>query len=66
MLVIDLNQAGQAQLEELPGIGPVTAGNILAWREQHGRFTAVEELMEVSGIGEKTFEQLRPHVTVGG
>lgn len=66
VLVIDLNQAGQAQLEELPGIGPVTAGHILAWREQHGRFTAVEELMEVSGIGEKTFEQLRPHVTVGG
>ena len=63
---VDLNQADQAQLEELPGVGPVTAGNILAWREQHGRFTVVEELMEVSGIGEKTFEQLRAHVTVGG
>lgn len=66
VLVVDLNLAGQAELEELPGVGPVTAGNILAWREQHGRFTVVEELMEVSGIGEKTFEQLRPHVTVGG
>lgn len=64
--VVDLNLAGQAELEELPGIGPVTAGHILAWREQHGRFTVIEELMEVSGIGEKTFEQLRPHVTVGG
>ncbi|WP_238154480.1 helix-hairpin-helix domain-containing protein [Ornithinimicrobium sufpigmenti] len=65
-LLVDLNLADQALLEELPGVGPVTAGNILAWRDQHGRFTAVEELMEVSGIGEKTFEQLRPHVTVGG
>lgn len=65
-LLVDLNLASQGELEELPGIGPVTAGNILAWREQHGRFTAVEELMEVSGIGEKTFEQLRPHVTIGG
>ena len=64
--LVDLNLASQGALEELPGIGPVTAGNILAWREQHGRFTAVEELMEVSGIGEKTFEQLRPHVIIGG
>lgn len=63
---IDLNQADQAKLEELPGVGPVTAGNILAWREEHGRFTVVEELMEVSGIGEKTFEQLRARVTVSG
>ncbi|QFG68054.1 helix-hairpin-helix domain-containing protein [Ornithinimicrobium pratense] len=65
-LLVDLNRADQAQLEELPGVGPVTAGNILAWREQHGGFTAVEELTEVSGIGEKTLEQLRPHVSVGG
>lgn len=63
---LDLNQADQAQLEELPGVGPVTASRILAWRESHGRFTAVEELMEVSGIGERTFEQLRDHVTVDG
>lgn len=63
---LDLNQADQAQLEELPGVGPVTASRILAWRESHGRFTSVEELMEVSGIGERTFEQLRDHVTVDG
>ncbi len=63
---LDLNLATQADLEELPGIGPVTAGHILAWRDQHGRFTLVEELMEVSGIGERTFAQLEPLVSVGG
>lgn len=64
--LLDLNAADQAQLEELPGIGPVTAGRILAWRDEHGRFSSVEELMEVSGIGERTFAQLEPVVSVGG
>ena len=64
--LVDLNLATQADLEELPGIGPVTAGHILAWRDHQGRFTVVEELMEVSGIGERTFAQLQPLVTVGG
>ncbi|MFK5632985.1 MULTISPECIES: helix-hairpin-helix domain-containing protein [unclassified Ornithinimicrobium] len=63
---LDLNLADQAQLEELPGIGPVTAGRILAWRDEHGRFSSVEELMEVTGIGERTFAQLEPVVSVGG
>lgn len=62
---VDLNRATQADLEELPGIGPVTAGRILAWREEHAGFTAVEELLEVSGIGDRTLEQLAPLVTVG-
>uniref|UniRef100_UPI00114156D9 ComEA family DNA-binding protein n=1 Tax=Kytococcus schroeteri TaxID=138300 RepID=UPI00114156D9 len=61
---LDLNTADQAALEELPGVGPVTAEHILAWRTEHGRFTSVDELMEVSGIGEKTLETLRPHVSV--
>lgn len=61
---VDLNAADLAALDEVPGIGPVTAERILAWREQHGRFTAVEELLEVSGIGERTLEEIRPHVTV--
>ena len=64
--LVDLNAADQAALEELPGIGPVTAGHILAWRQAHGRFTAVDELLEVSGIGERTLAQLEPLVTVGG
>lgn len=62
--VVDLNSATAAQLEALPGIGPVTAGAVVAWREANGRFTAVEELQEVDGIGPKTFEKLRALVRV--
>ena len=62
---LDLNTADQAALEGLPGVGPVTAEYILAWREENGQFTTVDELMEVSGIGEKTLATLRPHVRVG-
>lgn len=61
---LDLNTATQPQLEELPGVGPVTAGKIIAWREQHGRFSRVEELQEVDGIGPKTYAELAPHVRV--
>lgn len=61
---VDLNRATQAQLEELPGVGPVTAGKILAWREEHHRFSRVEELQEVDGIGPKTYAQIAPHVRV--
>jgi competence protein ComEA len=61
---LDLNRATQAQLEELPGVGPVTAGKIIAWRDEHRRFTRVEELQEVDGIGPKTYAQLEPHVRV--
>ena len=61
---LDLNRANQAQLEELPGIGPVTAGAILGWRQQHGRFSRIEELQEVDGIGPKTYAQIAPHVRV--
>ena len=63
---LDLNSATQQELETLPGIGPVTAGKILAWREEHGRFSAVSELLEVSGIGERTLEELEPWVQVRG
>ncbi len=62
--LVDLNTADQAQLETLPGVGPVTAGKILAWREEHGRFSAVEELLEVDGIGEVTLADVAPLVTV--
>jgi competence protein ComEA len=59
---LDLNRATAEQLDQLPGIGPVTAAKILAWRAQHGRFSSVDELAEVPGIGPKTLEELRPHV----
>lgn len=62
--VVTLNTATQAELEMLPGVGPVTASRIIAWREQHGRFTSVEELQEVDGIGPKTYAQLVDHVRV--
>ena len=60
---VSLNAADPATLETLPGVGPVLAQRIVEWRTAHGGFTSVDELTEVSGIGEKTFEQLRPLVT---
>lgn len=61
---VDLNQATLEQLDQLPGVGPVTAQRILAWRQEHGRFSRVEELQEVDGIGPKTYSQLSTHVRV--
>lgn len=61
---VDLNTATVAQLEDLPGVGPVLAQRIVDWRTEHGRFTSVDELQEVSGVGEKKFESLKPHVRV--
>ncbi|WP_228714215.1 ComEA family DNA-binding protein [Prauserella endophytica] len=63
--LVDLNTADQEQLENLDGIGEVTAQRILEWRAEHGRFTAIEQLRDVDGIGEKRFEQLREQVRVG-
>lgn len=62
--LVDLNTADAAALDSLPGVGPVLAQRILDWRTQHGRFTSVDELGEVSGIGDKILAQLRPKVTV--
>lgn len=61
---INLNTADQARLEELPGVGPVTAAAIVQWRSEHGQFSSPDELLEVSGIGEATLEKLLPHVTL--
>lgn len=61
---VNLNGATQVQLEALPGIGPVTAAKIIAWRTEHGRFSRVEELQEVAGIGPKTYAEIAPHVRV--
>lgn len=62
--LVPLNSAGLAALDTLPGVGPVLAQRILDWRTQHGRFTSVDELGEVSGIGEKLLSQLTPLVTL--
>jgi competence protein ComEA len=61
---VDLNTATQAQLEELPGIGPAYAQAIIAERQRRGGFTSVNELRSVRGIGDKRFAQLAPLVTV--
>ena len=61
---VNLNAASAAELEELPGVGPVLAQRIIDWRTEHGRFASVDELGEVSGIGEKIFAALQPKVTV--
>jgi competence protein ComEA len=61
---LDLNTATATELEELPGVGPVLAARIVAWREEHGRFTSTDELREVSGIGPKTYEALADLVRV--
>ena len=62
--LVNLNTADQALLETLPDVGPVTAEAIIAWRTEHGGFTAIDELLEVDGIGDATLETLTPHVTV--
>ena len=63
--LIDINTASLEALQEIPGVGPVIAARIVTFREQNGGFRAVEELLEVSGIGEATFAQMQPMVTVG-
>jgi len=62
--LVNLNTADQATLESLPGVGPVTAGAILAWRDENGGFRSVDELLDVSGIGDSTFAELAPLVTL--
>jgi competence protein ComEA len=62
--LVNLNTADQAALESLPGVGPVTATAILEWRAEHGAFSSVDELLEVSGIGDATLAEIAPHVTL--
>jgi competence protein ComEA len=61
---VNLNTATSAVLQTLPGVGPVLASRILAWRAAHGRFSTIEELQEVSGIGPARFAELRALVRV--
>ncbi len=56
---ISINLANAAELEQLPGIGPVLARNIVAYRDRHGNFSSMDELVEVSGIGPKRLEAIR-------
>ncbi len=62
---ININTAGSAELQELPRVGPKVAQRILDYREKNGKFSRIEDLMKVRGIGEKTFENLKDLITVG-
>jgi len=59
---VALNSSGAAQLQELPGIGPVLAARIVAYREAHGPFRSADELLGVRGIGPRLLERIRPRI----
>ena len=61
---IDLNSADQALLETVPGLGPVKAAAIIAFRTEVGRFESIDQLLEVSGIGPATLDSIRPFVSI--
>jgi len=63
---LDINTATAAQLDDLlPGIGPEKARRIVAWRAANGPFQTIDQLLEVSGIGPKTLERIRPYLQLG-
>ena len=62
--LININTANSNELQKLNGVGPVTAQKIIDYRTNHGMFKRIEDLMNVSGIGSKTFEKLREYITV--
>lgn len=64
--IVNINTASKQLLDALPGIGEVIAQRIIDYREENGPFESIEELLNVSGIGEKKLEELREFVTVGG
>ena len=64
--VVNVNSATVAQFEALPGIGPSMAQRIVTYRDKNGPFKKLEDLMNIQGIGEKSFLKLRPFLTIGG
>ena len=61
---LNLNTATSEELQSLPGIGEIRANAIIAYREQHGKFLYIEELMEISGIGESIFDSIKDFIAV--
>lgn len=64
--VVNVNTASATELERLPGVGPTVAQRIVEHREKNGAFKSVEDLMLVRGIGEKSFERIKPYVATSG
>jgi len=62
---ININAATATELMQLPKVGAKTAERIVAFRKEHGGFRRVEEIMNVKGVGEKSFAKLRPYLTLG-
>ena len=61
---ININKAQQAELETIPGIGPTTATKIIAYREGNGKFKTIEDIKNVSGIGDAKYEKMKEYITV--
>jgi len=64
--VVNINSASAAELERLPGVGPSLAARIVEHRTKNGNFQKAEDLMLVKGIGEKSFEHIKPYVALSG
>lgn len=63
-IVVNINKATAVELEKIPGVGPSMAKKIIEHRVSNGKFHSVEDLKNVSGIGDKTFDKMRPYVTI--
>lgn len=61
---ININTASAAELDSLPGIGPVYAGRIIDYRNQNGSFKSIDEIKNIKGIGDKTFEKFKDQITI--
>lgn len=62
---ININTADATELDKIPGIGPARAADIITYRESHGGFKSIEEIKNIKGIGDKTFESMKDLITVG-
>jgi competence protein ComEA len=62
--LVNINKASDSELQTLPGIGPSKALAIIEYRDTNGGFRTVDEIKKISGIGEKTFEKLEPHISI--
>ncbi|MFC1620986.1 ComEA family DNA-binding protein [Candidatus Omnitrophota bacterium] len=64
LFLININTASALELERLPGIGPILAGDIVAYRQNTGGFKKITELKNIKGIGDKKLEKIKDHVTI--